>query len=61
MFLMFNVLMFWWISNFINKIYEILIVKIFGFDFWVLDILWCKSYWEKNKYKIIVKIMGYYV
>lgn len=58
---MFNVLMFWRISNFINKIYEIPIAKISGFDFWVLDILRCKSYWEKNKYKIIAKITGYYV
>lgn len=61
MFLMFNVLMFRWISNFIYEIYEIMIVKNFGFNFCVLDILWWKSYCEKGKYKIIVKIMGYNV
>lgn len=58
---MFNVLMIRWISNFINEIYELLIVINFGFNFLVLYILWCKCYCEKGKYKIIVKIMGYNV
>lgn len=58
---MFNVLMFRWISNFINEIYEISIAKNSGLNFWVLYILQCESYCEKGKYKIIAKITGYYV